>query len=338
MIELAGLTKIYGSTRAIEDVTFTVPRGQVLGFLGPNGAGKTTTMRILAGYLPPTAGTARVAGLDVTRDSLAIRRRIGYLPENVPLYPEMTVSGYLDFVGSIKRLRRAERRARLPIVLAQCGLETVARTIIRKLSKGFRQRVGLAQALLHDPEVLILDEPTVGLDPRQIIEVRQLIKNLAGTHTIILSTHILPEVEQVCERVVILARGRVIAEDSPASLTARLRGAAALRLRLRGAHEADIALLKAVPGVRALRLAGEDAGVVTLEIEAEDAAAVAEPLARAVIERGLGLRELAPVGMSLEKIFLELTTREEADGAGAVEAAGAPAEEEPGHLPAGAER
>ncbi len=324
MIEVQGLTKIYGATPAVEDVTFTVPQGQVLGFLGPNGAGKTTTMRILTGYLPPSAGSARVAGLDVVRDSLAMRRRIGYLPENVPLYPEMTVSGYLDFVGALKRMPGRERKSRLPIVLAQCGLEEVARTIVKKLSKGYRQRVGLAQALLHDPEVLILDEPTVGLDPRQIIEVRELMKSLAGTHTIILSTHILPEVEQVCERVVILARGRVIAEDSVANLTARLRGAATLRVRVRGASEDDLRAIAAVPGVRALRIAAERGGVITLEVEGEDTAVIAEPIARTAVERGLGLRELAPVGMSLETIFLELTTREEvATGMAAAESTAA---------------
>ncbi len=320
MIEVASLTKIYGTTRAIEDVTFTVPRGQVLGFLGPNGAGKTTTMRILTGYLPPTAGTARIAGLDVVKDSLAARRRLGYLPENVPLYPEMTVTGYLDFVGALKKMPRPRRRARLPIVLAQCGLESVAGTIVRKLSKGFKQRVGLAQALLDDPEVLILDEPTVGLDPRQIIEVRELIKGLAGTHTIVLSTHILPEVEQVCERVVILARGRVIAEGTPANLVARLRGAQALRLRLRGADLADLDALRCVPGVGALRIASETDGILTLEVEGDDAAALAEPLARAAVERGLGIRELMPVGMSLETVFLELTTREDTGVAPAAEA------------------
>jgi len=311
MIEVAALTKIYGTTRAIEDVTFTVPRGQVLGFLGPNGAGKTTTMRILTGYQPPTAGTARIAGFDVVKDSLSARRCLGYLPENVPLYPEMTVTGYLDYVGALKKMPRPRRRARLPVVLAQCGLEGVAGTIVRKLSKGYKQRVGLAQALLHDPEVLILDEPTVGLDPRQIIEVRELIKSLAGTHTIIISTHILPEVEQVCERVVILARGRVIAEDTPANLVARLRGAQALRVRVRGADLADLDALRRVPGVGALRIASDTDGVLTLEVEGEDVAALAEPLARAAVERGLGLRELAPVGMSLETIFLELTTRED---------------------------
>jgi len=324
MIEVAALTKIYGTTRAIEDVSFTVPRGQVLGFLGPNGAGKTTTMRILSGYLPPTAGTARIAGLDVVKSSLAARRRLGYLPENVPLYPEMTVTAYLDFVGALKKMPRPKRCARLPIVLTECGLESVAGTIVRKLSKGFKQRLGLAQALLHDPEVLILDEPTVGLDPRQISEVRALIRGLAGTHTIVLSTHILPEVEQVCDRVVILARGRVIAEDTPASLVARLRGARALRFRVRGAERADLDALRQVPGVGALRVASEADGLLTLEVEGDDAAALAEPLARAAVERGLGIRELTPVGMSLEAIFLELTMREDA---GVSPAAQAPAPE-----------
>jgi len=316
MIEVTHLTKAYGPTTAIGDLSFTAQRGEVLGFLGPNGAGKTTTMRILTGFLPPTSGTARVAGFDVVEDSLAVRRRIGYLPENVPLYPEMTVEGYLSYVAALKRLPRARRRQRSEEVVKQCGLEGVERTIVKKLSKGFRQRVGLAQALLHDPEVLIFDEPTVGLDPRQIIEVRQLIRSLAGTHTIVLSTHILPEVEQVCDRVVILSRGRVIAEDTPESLSQRLRGATSIRLRLRGANEADLEALRAVPGVRGLRVSGQRDGVVLVEVEGEPSAEIAEPLARAAVERGLGLRELAPYGMSLEDVFLQLTTGEE-DGRGA---------------------
>jgi len=306
----AGLRKSYGERVAVDGIDFAVEPGICFGFLGPNGAGKTTTMRILTGYLPPTSGTARVAGFDVVRDSLAVRRRVGYLPENVPLYPEMTVEGYLGYVGVLKRLTRARRRERVPAVIAECGLEEARGTVVRKLSKGYRQRVGLAQALLHEPEVLVLDEPTVGLDPRQILEVRQLIKGLAGSRTIILSTHILPEVEQVCERVVILSRGRVIAENTPANLTERLRGGSALRLRLRGAGPADLAALEAVPGVRALRATAEPGGIVALTVEGEPGAEITEPLARLAVERGLGLRELAPVGMSLEDIYLELTTRE----------------------------
>ncbi len=311
MIEVSSLTKTYGPTTAIADVTFSTGKGEVLGFLGPNGAGKTTTMRILTGYLPPTSGSARVAGFDVVKDSLAVRRRIGYLPENVPLYPEMTVAGYLDYVGALKRIPRSRRRERRDAVIEQCALAAEERTILKKLSKGFRQRVGLAQALIHDPEVLILDEPTVGLDPRQIIEVRRLIKSLAGSRTIVLSTHILPEVEQVCDRVVILSRGRVIAEDTPSNLTRRLRGASSLRVRLRGASEADVAALRTMSGVRALRVTGQQDGVVALEVDADPEAEIAEPLARAAVERGLGVREIVPVGMSLEDIFLELTTREE---------------------------
>jgi ABC-2 type transport system ATP-binding protein len=311
MIEVSHLTKAYGPTTAIGELTFTATRGEVLGLLGPNGAGKTTTMRILTGFLPPTSGTARVAGFDVVQDSLAVRRRVGYLPENVPLYSEMTVQGYLDYVAAIKQVPRGRRHQRIQEVIQQCGLEGAERTIARKLSKGFRQRVGLAQALVHDPEVLILDEPTVGLDPRQILEVRQLIRSLAGTHTIVLSTHILPEVEQVCDRVVILSRGRVIAEDTPQRLSQRLRGATSVRLRLRGASEADLEALRSVPGVRALKVSDQRDGVVQLEAEAEPATDIAEPLARAAVERGLGLRELAPYGMSLEEIFLQLTTGEE---------------------------
>ena len=313
MIEVERLTKTYGPTRAIDEVSFRVERGQILGFLGPNGAGKTTTMRILTGFLPPTSGTARVAGFDVVAQSLAARRRIGYLPESVPLYPEMTVSGYLTFVAAIKQLAPGRRRERMALVLGQCGLEEVARTIIRKLSKGYRQRLGLAQALLHDPEVLVLDEPTVGLDPHQIIEVRQLVKGLAGSRTIILSTHILPEVEQICDRVVILSHGRVIAEDTPANLTARLQGANTMRLVVRRAADSEVAAIRALPGVRTVRFGGERQGGVAFEVEAVPGADLAEPLARLALERGLGLCEVAPIGKSLEAVFIELTTREDVD-------------------------
>jgi ABC-2 type transport system ATP-binding protein len=314
MIEVERLTKTYGPNRAIDEVSFRVERGQILGFLGPNGAGKTTTMRILTGFLPPTSGRARVAGFDVVASSLAARRRIGYLPENVPLYPEMTVSGYLRFVAAIKQLAPARRRERMALVLGQCGLEEVAETIIRKLSKGYRQRLGLAQALLHDPEVLVLDEPTVGLDPHQIIGVRQLVKGLAGSRTIILSTHILPEVEQICDRVVILSQGRVIAEDTPANLATRLKGANTLRLVVRRAADTDVAAVRATPGVHAVRFAGERQGGVAFEVEAEPGVDLAEPLARLAIERKLGLCEVAPVGKSLEAVFIELTTREDGGG------------------------
>ena len=228
MIEVSGLTKYYGNFKAIEDVSFTVQRGEILGFLGPNGAGKTTTMRILTGYMPATAGVCRVGGLDVFEQPVAVKRQIGYLPENVPLYPEFTVFEYLQFVARIKGVPKADQPAVLERIIGRCGLESVRHRLIAQLSKGYRQRVGLAQALVHDPAVIVLDEPTIGLDPAQIREVRELIKGLGRDHTIILSSHILPEVSQVCDRVVIINKGRIVAEDTPENLTVSAAGQATL--------------------------------------------------------------------------------------------------------------
>lgn len=222
MIEVEHLSKIYGSNQGIQDITFSVEPGEIMGFLGPNGAGKTTTMRILAGYLPATSGTARVAGYEVHNQSLAVRQRIGYLPETPPLYPEMTVEGFLYFVARLKGVPAGDRAVRVKAAIERCNLEEKRGVLIRKLSKGFRQRVGIAQAIVHDPPAIILDEPTVGLDPRQIIEVRNLIKSLAGSHTIILSTHILPEVSMTCNRVTIVNRGKVVATNTPEHLEASL--------------------------------------------------------------------------------------------------------------------
>ncbi|MPZ15270.1 MAG: ATP-binding cassette domain-containing protein, partial [Chloroflexi bacterium] len=224
MITVDRLTKYYGRVAAVDDISFEVERGEILGFLGPNGAGKTTTMRILSGYMPPTDGRATVAGYDVFKQSLEARRHIGYLPETVPLYPEMTPKSYLDFMGKIRGLDGRTRRARIDDVADKCKIADMMNRLIGKLSKGYRQRVGLAQALLSDPDVLILDEPTIGLDPRQIVETRQVIKNLGGEHTVILSTHILPEVSMVCERIVIIDRGKLAAIDTPENLQRRMRG------------------------------------------------------------------------------------------------------------------
>lgn len=313
MIEVMGLTKYYGRTKAIEDVTFTVEKGEILGFLGPNGAGKTTTMRILTCFLPPTQGTARIAGFDILEDSLEVRRRVGYMPENIPLYLEMTVEGYLHYLGALRGLReKKERGKRVDYAIEACGLKDRRREIIGKLSKGYRQRVGLAQALLHDPEVLILDEPTIGLDPRQILEVRQLIKNLQGEHTIILSTHILPEVEMVCQRVIIIDRGRLVAMDTPENLTRRLRRAATLRVEVRGDPEQVIRCLKSVQGVS--KVQAEEGpprdGVRTYAVEAHPDTDVREAVAAALVKGGFGLREMHSVDMTLEEIFLRLTTEE----------------------------
>src|SRR3569832_1955403 len=232
MIEVKQLVKRYGDVVAIDHVSFTVDRGEILAFLGPNGAGKTTTMRILTCFMPATTGTARVAGFDIFEEPMEVKRRIGYLPENPPVYPELTVSEYLRFVAKIKGVPTVRVKAALASALEKCNIGDVANRLIGNLSRGYRQRVGLAQAMIHNPDVLILDEPTVGLDPKQIIETRQLIKELAGDHTVVLSTHILPEVSQTCQRVVIINKGRVVAVDTPDNLTARLRGAATLYVQV----------------------------------------------------------------------------------------------------------
>jgi ABC-2 type transport system ATP-binding protein len=308
MIDVQHLTKYYATTAAIEDLTFHVPEGEILGFLGPNGAGKTTTMRILTGFLPPSRGTARIAGFDIVENSLEARRRIGYLPENTPLYSDLTVRQYLHYMGRLRGLGGKRLKSRVDEVMEQTRCDDVATTIIGKLSKGYRQRVGLAQALVHDPPVLILDEPTVGLDPRQNSETRQLIRSLAGSHTIILSSHILPEVSQTCQRVVIINEGRLVAEDTPEGLTARLRASDRLVVQLRGPVEEAIALLGRMPGVLQVTPDSHEAG--RLYIDCAPQSDPREAIAAAIIERGWGLRELRPVGMSLEEIFLKLTTEE----------------------------
>jgi ABC-2 type transport system ATP-binding protein len=302
VIEVENLTKYYGTHPAIEDVTFTVNKGEIVGFLGPNGAGKTTTMRILTSFLPPSSGSARVAGFDVFQDSLESRRHIGYMPETVPLYPEMTVYEYLDFFGQLRRVPR--RGQRITAVAEMCGLEDMIDARIGRLSKGYRQRVGLAQALLHDPDVLILDEPTVGLDPRQIIEVRQLIKSLAGEHTVILSTHILPEVSMVCQRVLIINEGRIVAEDTPDRLKASLQGVDRVHLEVRRPTAEIVGRLQKIPGVQAV----QDRGDGVYEIECAPNTDHREEIAATVIQGGWGLLEMRQVSMSLEEIFLKLTT------------------------------
>ena len=313
MIEVQNLTKRYGPFTAVDDVSFRAERGEILGFLGPNGAGKTTTMRILTGYMPPTDGKATVGGYDVQEKPIEAKRRTGYLPETPPLYPEMTVRDYLDFCARIKGVPRGERTARVKTSMERTRIADVAHRHCGKLSKGYRQRVGLAQALLHNPEVLILDEPTAGLDPKQIIETRQLVKQLGGDHTVILSTHILPEVSQTCHRVVIINKGRVVAIDSPDNLTTRLRGTETMFLQVDAAGADATAALRIVPGVTQVRVA-ENRGVVTsLEIESETGRDVRRELAAAVVGRGWGLLELRPMRMSLEDVFLHLTTADTAD-------------------------
>ncbi len=311
MIEVESLTKRYGRATAVDGVSFRVEKGEILGFLGPNGAGKTTTMRILTCYLPPTGGTARVGGYDVYEQPMEVRRRVGYLPETPPLYPDMSVRDYLDFCAKIKGVSSGDRKGKVGDAIEKCRVGDVRTTLIGKLSKGYRQRVGLAQAILHNPDVLILDEPTAGLDPKQIIETRELIRGLGGEHTVILSTHILPEVSMTCGRVVIINKGRVVAEDSPENLTRRLAGAGTLRLEVRGEEIPVLDTLRAVPGVLAARLQGGQKEVLVVDVEAEAGRDVRAELASALVTGGHGLLGLQQVGMSLEEIFLELTTTDQ---------------------------
>jgi ABC-2 type transport system ATP-binding protein len=308
MIEVENLTKRYGRHTAVDAISFKVEKGEILGFLGPNGAGKTTTMRVLTCYLPPTEGTARVAGYDVFREPMEVKKRTGYIPETPPLYPDMEVQEFLHFCGKIKGVPPKERGARVDEAIGKCRIGDVRGTLIGKLSKGYRQRVGLAQAILHNPEVLILDEPTAGLDPKQIIETRELIKSLGGDHTIILSTHILPEVSMTCGRVVIINKGRVVAEDTPHNLTHRLKGAGTFRLEVRGEQGPAFDVLRAVPGVARIHPKSDGPGVAVFEVEAEAGKDIRSDLAWAVVTKGFGLLGLQQVGMSLEEIFLHLTT------------------------------
>ena len=315
MIEVEHLTKRYGPVTAVQDVSFQVHKGEILGFLGPNGAGKTTTMRVLTGYMPATDGRVVVAGHDVFEQPVEAKRRTGYLPETPPLYPDMTVREYLQFVAKIKGVPPADRKARVEQVMARTWVSDMAGRACGKLSKGYKQRVGLAQALIHNPDVLILDEPTAGLDPKQIIETRRLIKELAGDHTIILSTHILPEVSQTCDRVVIINKGRVVAVDTPANLMGRLRGAETMFVHVDGARasEAAAALAK-VPGV--VRVTPVDQATSgAFEVESETGRDVRRELARAVVLGGVDLLELRPTRVSLEEIFLTLTTEEQPEEA-----------------------
>ena len=318
MIEVDHLSKRYGPVTAVDDVSFRVESGQILGFLGPNGAGKTTTMRILTGYMPATSGRATVAGYDVFEQPLEAKKRTGYLPETPPLYPDMTVREYLTFVAKIKGLR-ANIKDRVDAVMKRTWVADMADRHCAKLSKGYKQRVGLAQAIIHNPDVLVLDEPTAGLDPKQIIETRQLIRELAGTHTIVLSTHILPEVSQTCQRVVIINKGRVVAEDSPENLTHRMHGAATVIVQTDGPPAEAEAALRNVQGVTGVRTDPQAAALPTFEVDSERGADVRRELAAAIVTRGWGLTELRPLRMSLEDIFLTVTTEETGEAAAAVE-------------------
>ena len=320
MIEVRDLRKRFGDTLAVDGLNFQVAQGEILGFLGPNGAGKTTTMRILTGFFPPSGGQALIAGHDVVEQPLAARRAVGYLPENVPLYVDMRVKEYLLFVAGAKGLSTLEGRREVNRVMEATGIAVRSGQLIKQLSKGFRQRVGLAQALLADPPVLILDEPTIGLDPGQIVEIRTLIKEMAGRKTVVLSSHILPEVAATCQRVVIINQGRLVAQGPPAMLSPEAAAGRSLRLVALGDEGRLAALLAAVPGVGhvAPELAPsgqEGASVFTLGVS--PGLEVRAAVARAVVESGHGLVELAPVAASLEEVFVKLTSGDHAGQAGA---------------------
>jgi ABC-2 type transport system ATP-binding protein len=312
MITVTDLTKRYARHTAVDHVSFEVQKGQIVGFLGPNGAGKTTTMRMLTCFMPPTAGTATVAGFDVLEQPHEVKKHIGYLPETPPLYPEMRTSEYLEFVGKLKGLSGDELAKRIDFVLERCAVADVKNKLLGKLSKGYRQRVGLAQAIIHNPDVLILDEPTSGLDPKQINETRDLIKSLAGDHTIILSTHILPEVEQTCQQVLIINKGRLVAKDSVNNLQNRARGAEQLFVEIAGRGvDVDSALiqqrLERVAGITHIIFKEKQQNRSIFEIESHKDNFVRGDLARAVVESGWDLNELRPAAVSLEEIFLQLT-------------------------------
>ena len=313
MIEVQDLSKAYGSVTAVDHVSFTVNKGEILGFLGPNGAGKTTTMRILTGYIPATSGTARISGFDVFNDSLEVRRRIGYLPENPPLYPDMTVETYLDFVARIKNVPAEKRADRIADALKKTNIVDKRTELIKRLSRGYKQRVGLAQALVHDPDVIILDEPTVGLDPKQIIEVRNLIKGLAGSHTIILSTHILPEVSMTCDRVVIINKGKIAAVDTPQNLTSQLKGGQKVRVEVQAPEKLLQDLLAQIPGASRVQVEPARAdGRLHATVETAQGKDIRSAIAAKIVEKGWPLYELRGVSLSLEDIFLQLTTDDNA--------------------------
>ena len=316
MIEVQHLSKKYGPFTAVDNVSFRAETGETLGFLGPNGAGKTTTMRIITGYMPATEGTATVAGYDVFDQPIEAKKRTGYLPETPPLYPDMTVREYLRFVAKIKGVR-TNVNDRVDAVMKKTWVADMANRHCGKLSKGYKQRVGLAQALIHEPEVLVLDEPTAGLDPKQIIETRQLVRDLAKDHTIVLSTHILPEVAQTCNKVVIISKGKVVATDTPDALTERLRGAVTMFVQAQGNRDDIQRALQSIGGVTRVTVSETKDDLASFDVDTEKGADVRRDISTAIVRGGWGLLELRPMRMSLEDIFLSLTT-EEAEAGGAL--------------------
>ncbi|UCD83847.1 MAG: ABC transporter ATP-binding protein [Deltaproteobacteria bacterium] len=306
MIDIKGLTKRYGEVTAIDNVCFCLEKGEILGLLGPNGAGKTTTMRIISGFMPPSSGTATVAGYDVLEEPREVKKRVGYMPEHPPLYNEMTVGSYLDFVARIKGVPRNQKRSSFERVIEQCGLQKVTGRLIGNLSKGYRQRLGLAQALIHNPEVLILDEPTIGLDPVQIIEIRELVKTLGDEHTIILSSHILPEITMICERVVIINEGKVVVVDSYEGLSARLKDSEKIAITVTRPNDQVIPRLKELTGVK--EIFADEGNPNCFVIDSEVKSKIGEEVAKMIVNEGWGLQEMKLMSLTLEDIYLRLIT------------------------------
>ncbi len=306
MIQVSGLTKQYGPRRAIDELSFDVKKGEIVGFLGPNGAGKSTTMKIITGFMPATFGAVTVNGFDVFDDPIEVKRAIGYLPENPPLYMEMTVTDYLEFAARLNQVPKADRKKQIAWAIEKTNLGNVSKRIIGNLSKGFKQRVGLAQAMVHNPQVLILDEPTVGLDPKQIIEIRELIKSLAGDHTIVLSSHILPEVTATCGRIIVINRGRIVAEDTIDGLTMRLKKGLLLQMTVKNPTPEGIAAIREVPGVTGISAIGPK---LVIEL-APNQGELRDAVAAAAVTKGMGILEFGAEKVSLEEIFLQLTTSE----------------------------
>lgn len=311
MIEIEELSKHYGNLKAVDGVSFEVKKGEILGLLGPNGAGKTTIMRIITGFLSATSGKVKVAGLDVFENSIEVKRQIGYLPENVPLYNEMTVNTYLNFVAEIKEVKKKKRKEIVEEIIKKINITEVKNRLIGHISKGYRQRVGLAQALLHEPEILVLDEPTIGLDPRQIIEIRELIKNLKGEKTIILSSHILPEVSTTCERVVIINKGKIVAIDTQEELSKRLQNVRIISIEIKGPEDKIKDKIEKIKGVKEISIKGKLNTKNRFEIQCEKALDIREELFNIMAENHWPILELKVLEMSLEEVFLKLTKQEE---------------------------
>ena len=310
MIQATGLTHFYGPQPAIDEVTFNVKRGEILGFLGPNGAGKTTTMRILTGYMPPTHGQVTIGGHDVVKDSLEVRKLVGYLPETVPLYTEMPVTNYLRYMGSLRGMNNRDLKRRIPDVIELCRLNDYSKTIIGKLSKGYRQRVGIAQAILHEPELLVMDEPTIGIDPIQVVETRRLIQDLGKQQTVVLSSHILPEVSMVCERVLIIHQGHIVAEDTPENLAQTLQGVEQLQVEINGPPREVTTALRNIEGVIDVNHRNQPDKEVYL-VKSEEGLDLRDEISRVIVSNGWGLLSMQLMSMSLEDIFLRLTTDED---------------------------